>query len=94
LVRSAAHRDWLPGLAWLSHPYRGQHDLLAGASPAARAKIAPWVGGWTIVVAQLCAGWGIGALSFRNAVSLSLIVAGLLFLIIVTMFGGSTRRSK
>ena len=81
---------------WLGYliRYRGQYGLLAGTSHAARAKIAPWVGGWTIVIGSLCAIWGIGALSFpEQRVVIARLISCLLLLAVVAMFGGSARRA-
>jgi hypothetical protein len=80
---------------WLGYliRYRGQYDLLAGTSHAARPRIAPWVGGWTIVIGGLCAIWGIGAVSFpEHGVVIARLMSCLVLLAIVAAFGWSVHR--
>jgi hypothetical protein len=82
---------------WLGYliRYRGQRDLLAGTSPAARARVAPWVGGWSIVIGLLCAIWGIGALLFpQQRAVMAPLMSGLLLLAVGLMLGGSARRAR
>ncbi len=82
---------------WLGYliRYRGQYDLIAGTPRAAQVKVAPWVGGWTMVIGAICVAWGAGTLSFpEQSRILAVLMSGLLLLVIVTTAAGSIRRAK
>jgi hypothetical protein len=75
--------------------YRGFYNLLAGTSPIARARVAPWTGGWTIVVGLLCILWGVGGICWpERGVAIARLMSCLLLVVIVTMFGGAARRAR